>query len=225
MLVDAVATVRDEQPVDETLQQLKEKGQRRWERDDVMWFELVLSHATLGGSWGAHIVVNDAGEIDEQRYGSVAFRTLDQIEKDQRERYLEARLTGNVRLVPTKADRIERNFERIKEQYDDPLGAKEAFTEADGVEAKMKFLQQFTGIGEKYARNIPMDLYLEDSRQFIAVDSRVKGLLKETGYPVDERSYEDIEAHLQSVAANLAMEPWELDRTLYNFTDEVSATL
>jgi hypothetical protein len=223
-LVEALQKVLSEHPVEETLSELKEKGQRRWERSDVIWFEIVLSLSTLRGSYGSQLVMTN-GQIDEHRYGSVAFRTLEQVDPDHRNKYLEARLYGNVPMHPTKAEALERNFELIKENYDDPEGAKEEFEQKSGVEEKINFLKQFELIGDKYARNIPMDLYLEESRDFIAIDSRIKNLLKDLGYPLDKRQYEANEQFLRTVAGELGIEPWELDRTLYNFRDEIEAIL
>jgi hypothetical protein len=220
-LVEAVQTVLTEEPVDETLRELKQKGQRRWERDDVIWFEIILSHATLRGSYGSQIATDDDGTVDEQKYGTVAFQTLQQIDPDHRNEYLEARLYGNVAMHPTKAEAIERNFELIRDEYGTPLDAKEAFERRETTEEKMAFLKQFHWIGEKYARNIPMDLYLEPFRDRIAVDSRIKGILEAIDYPLEDREYEDHETFLQSTAADLGLEPWELDRTLYNFEDAV----
>jgi hypothetical protein len=224
-LTDAIDEVLTEHPVEEKLQALKEKGERWWDRDDIIWFEIVLSLSTLRGSYGSQIVVDDDGQIDEHRYGSVAFRTLDQVDPDYRDSYLESRLYGNVAMHPTKAEAIVNNFERIKDSYGDPRGAKEAFKQKNGVQAKMEFLKQFDWIGEKYARNIPMDLYLEEFREFIAIDSRIEGILQESGYPFEDRDYDDHEQFLQAIAAELSLEPWELDRTLYNFEDEIHSAL
>ncbi|WP_121823231.1 hypothetical protein [Halostella salina] len=128
-------------------------------------------------------------------------------------------------MHPTKAEAMVSNFELIKESYGDPKGVKEAFKQRDGVEAKMEFLKQFDWIGDKYARNIPMDLYLEDFREFIAIDSRIEGILRESGYPFEKRDYDNHEQFLQAIAAELGLEPWELDRTLYNFDDEIHTVL
>jgi len=224
-LTDATDEVLTKYPVEEKLQALKQKGKRRWERDDIIWFEIVLSLSTLQGSYGSQIIVDDDGQIDEQQYGSVAFRTLDQIDSDHRYTYLESRLYGNVAMHPTKAEAMVSNFERIKDSYGDPQGAKEAFKQKDGVQEKIEFLKQFDWIGKKYARNIPMDLYLEGFRGFIAIDSRIEGILRESGYPFEKHDYYNHEQLLRATAAELSLEPWELDRTLYNFEDKILAAL
>jgi len=225
LLISAVQEVKKKENIEKKLDELKQKGQKWWKRDDIIWFEIVLSLATLRGSYGSQIVVDDDGEIDEHRYGSVSFRTLQQVDPDHRTTYLESRLYGNVAMHPTKAEALVTNFEMIEEQYGNPRSAKEAFKRADGPEAKIEFLKNFHWIGDKYARNIPMDLYHEDFRQFIAIDTRIDGILEEIGYRPEGRDYDAKEQFLQSVAAELDMEPWELDRTLYHFKAEILAQL
>jgi thermostable 8-oxoguanine DNA glycosylase len=124
-----------------------------------------------------------------------------------------------------KAKALVKNFDLIKQLYDDPIGAKDAFQNKDGVKEKVDFLQQFSQIGPKYARNIGMDLYLPDFRDFIAVDSRIKGILAEAGFQHENKTYEEQEEFLRLVARQLALEAWELDRILYHFETEVSAQL
>ncbi|WP_205596866.1 hypothetical protein [Halostella salina] len=60
-LTNAVDEVLTEYPVKDKLQELKEKGRRWWKRDDIIWFEIVLSLSTLRGSYGSQIVVDDDG--------------------------------------------------------------------------------------------------------------------------------------------------------------------
>lgn len=47
-LGDAVQTVREQEDVEATLNDLRKTGQEWWKRDDVLWFEIVLSLATHG---------------------------------------------------------------------------------------------------------------------------------------------------------------------------------
>ena len=224
-LTEAVQTVSEDQPVEEQLEKLKQKGKERGKRDDVIWFEIVVSLCTLGGSWGAETVIDDRGQIDEHKYGSLAFETLQEIDQDLLYQYLESRLSGNVRMHPTKAEAIEENFEIIRDKYDGPLNAKQVVQQKDTPEEIMEFFTQFHWIGDKYARNIPMDLYLEEFHDYIAVDSRIKGILETVDYPVEEREYAEIEDFLRKVASELDMKAWELDRILYNFEESINSTI
>ncbi len=223
-LTDAVRTVFKNKPVEEQLEKLKQKGKRRRKRDDVIWFEIVVSLCTLGGSWGAETVVEE-GRINEHKYGSLAFETLQQVDQDLLSQYLESRLSGNVRMHPTKAEAIEENFNIIKEKYGSPTNAKRVFQQKQTPEEIMEFFKQFHWIGDKYARNIPMDLYLDEFHDYIAVDSRIKGILETADYPVEEREYTEIEGFLRKVASELGITAWELDRTLYNFEDSISSRM
>jgi len=84
----------------------------------------------------------------------------------------------------------------------------------------MKFLKTFTGIGDKYARNMMMDVYHEEFRDSIAIDSRIKGLSKAWGLV---RAYDEHERFYLGVARAAGLNGWELDRLLYNFHDEFVA--
>lgn len=224
-LIEAVQAVLEDEPVEKRLEELKETGRRRRKRDDIIWFEIVVSLCTLGGSWGAETIVDDEGVIDEHKYGSLTFETLQEIDQDFRGQYLESRLHGNVRMVPTKLEAIEENFEIIQEKYGSPLDAKQVVWQKDSSEEIIEFFKQFHWIGDKYARNIPMDLYLEQFHNYIAVDSRIKGILETVDYPVEEQEYTEIESFLREVASELDITAWELDRTLYNFEDSIKSRI
>ena len=47
--------------------------------------------------------------------------------------------------------------------------------------AKIQFLKTFKGIGQKYARNMMMDVYDKDFRDSIAIDARIDGILDKLG--------------------------------------------
>jgi hypothetical protein len=68
----------------------------------------------------------------------------------------------------------------------------------------------FMGSGDKYARNIWMDVYDEDFRNAIAVDERIKAVTRALGFAF--KRYRDHEAFYCSVATEAGLEPWELDR-------------
>jgi hypothetical protein len=91
-----------------------------------------------------------------------------------------------------------------------------------GREGKMGFLRKFRGVGPKYARNIMMDGYHPEFRESIAIDSRIKRILKEVGHSLGgDRRYGDAEGFLLAVAHDVGIEGWDLDRLLYLHTDDV----
>jgi len=224
-LVTAVETVRDEQPVDEKLTELRERGQQRWERDDVLWFEIVLSLATQGNSRGAQLVVDEEGAINEERYQRVSFETLKQLDPEERPNTVEEAVRAAKVSRPNQTtDAIIRNFETVDAEYGSPGALKSAFQDTPTAEGKLDFLKSFHRIGKKYSRNICMDLYLEEFRDRIAIDRRIEGILDTAEIPTD-RTYEEQEEFLRSVADELDMKPWALDRTLYNFNEEIQSRL
>lgn len=97
--------------------------------------------------------------------------------------------------------------------------AQEEFESKDGKEAKMKFLKQFKGIGDKYARNIGMDLLHPDFRDTIALGTRIGNITDKLD--IEFELYEEEEEFYVLVADRLGITPWELDRLLHRYTDEV----
>jgi len=79
-------------------------------------------------------------------------------------------------------------------------------------------LDAFPGIGPKYARNIMMDVYHEDFRDSIAVDSRLKKISKTLNLKFD--TYQEEEQFFLGAAHEASLEGWELDRLIYNHLEE-----
>jgi hypothetical protein len=216
-LADAVRTVLDETDADKRIEELKRTAQQRRERPDMLWFELILSMATLQGSSGSTLATED------EYYSQVQYQTLLAMDEDERIDHLEdVLLDAGVNMHLRKADFINAQVQRI-----DSLGgldsAQQEFEARDGKEAKMDFLREFKGIGDKYARNIGMDIFHPDFQDTIALDARIKGVSDELGIEFD--SYERHEQFYTSVAERLGITAWELDRILYRYTDEVTANI
>ena len=98
------------------------------------------------------------------------------------------------------------------------LQAKHLLLAQEGTKAKIKYLKSFPGIGEKYARNMMMDVYHPDFRDSIAVDGRIKSILDELG--VNLRTYIEQETFLLEVAHLADLNGWELDRLMYGYLNE-----
>ncbi len=194
------------------LEQLKAK-QKDCARPDFLWHYLLQSFATMGGSTGwAGLIGNKAN------YDKVTFNVLRELRPAARERrVLTVCREAKVRWPERKTEYILSAFEKIRD-LGGPRSASKALFAADGREAKMKFLKSFTGIGDKYARNMMMDVYHEDYRSSIAIDSRIKGLSAAWGLTF--ASYDEHERFYLSVATNAGLNGWEMDRLLYNFHDQ-----
>lgn len=88
-----------------------------------------------------------------------------------------------------------------------------------GRDAKIEFLKTFTGMGDKYARNILMDAYHREFRDSIAYDERLKKIAK--ALELDFNTYGDAEQFFLDAARKAGLNGWELDRLLYHATDQV----
>lgn len=212
-LAQAVERVLEGTDADERIEKIKNKAKQRRERADTLWFELILSMSTWQGSGGSDLAT------EEEYYSQVTYDNLLQMDEDERIQHLEEiLLEAGVNMHQKKSQYISSHVERI-ESMGGLEAAQEEFESKNGKEAKMEFLKQFKGIGDKYARNIGMDLFHSDFRDTIALDTRIGNVTDELD--IEFESYEEEEKFYVSVADRLGITPWELDRLLYRYTDEV----
>lgn len=188
---------------------------RRKELDhpDFIWHELLLSFATMGNSRGAEGLIHN-----RDNYKRVTFEALKRRRTNvSRHRELRAVLrVAKVRMPDKKADWLTENYHRVA-AMGGPAKAKETLLSTEGREGKIKFWRGFKGIGKKYARNIMMDVFHPDFRNYIAVDERIKKITRALGLTF--RTYESEEQFYLDVAEKAGLKGWELDRMLYNFRD------
>ena len=201
-------TAEMQQKLDES----RKRGRSFRQRPDLVWFLLLKSMATMGSSRGY------AGLIQDKKVlGSVSYQALAQLDESNRlGRLSQAMRKAKVRMPDRKAKWLADNFIKIEE-----MGGVEAVTRRALAlrcrEEKLAFMKQFRGIGEKYGRNVWMDLYDPEFRSSIAVDERIKKMTTELGYSF--KSYGEHEAFYKELAEEAQLEPWALDRLIYNFTD------
>lgn len=189
-------------------------GYKKLKNHDFLWHHLLQSFATMGSSARA------AGLLkNEENYNKVTFETLEAIPRKMREKQVRDTChAAKIRMPNVKANFILGCFDMVK-KLGGPLAARKALLSLPGREAKISFLMSFPGIGKKYSRNIMMDVYHEDFRDSIAVDARITKISKAYGLPFS--SYEEQEEFYLSVAKAAKLEGWEVDRILYNFSDEL----
>jgi hypothetical protein len=200
------------EPMKQRLSDLKKHATQLRQRSDLLWFELVQAAATLGNSRGWENLRDDAETL-----ASISYSTLRPLTHEEREaRVLAAFRKAKVRMQTLKAPQLAANFLRIEE-----LGGVEQATQTmlslrTRLE-KFAFIKSFEGVGEKYARDIWMDVYDHSFRDAVAIDARVKSVSDAIGFV--GTGYESYESFFVSIANDANLEPWELDRLLYNFRD------
>ena len=200
------------------LRLLKADGEELRKRPDLVWYLLLQSAATQGNSRGSLGLIGD-----EATFKSVAYSVLAPLTKELREaRILAALRKAKVRMQTLKAPQLTANLARIE-----GMGGVEQATEKmlslPTREEKFRFMRSFEGIGEKYGRNVWMDIYDPSFRDTVAVDERLKKIARALGFA--ERGYPKSEAFYCRIARDAGLEPWELDRLLYNFTDHFLAAV
>jgi thermostable 8-oxoguanine DNA glycosylase len=192
----------------------KKMGLALQERSDFLWYELLVSYSTWGGSRGSEGLIED-----EKRYQQVSYEELKKIDakEDRINRLRQIMKDAKVRWFNKKAPMLAQCFEKIEAMGGLTVANTTLLNKKSAAEM-MKFLKSFPGIGSKYASNIMMDCYHPLFRDRIALDSRVRSVSKELG--LDFKNYSDHENFYLSVAKEAGIEGWELDRLIYGHTDD-----
>jgi thermostable 8-oxoguanine DNA glycosylase len=156
---------------------------------------------------------------NEANYSKVVFSALQKVSPRWRREHI-ARVfrDAGVRYAERKAGWLAENMKVVKE-----LGGldsvKEKLEGAYRMSGKIALLMTFKGISKKYARNIMMDVFHPEFQDCIAVDARIKSITKALGLKFS--TYEEEERFYIDSAKAARLQPWELDRVLYNFTRDV----
>lgn len=192
------------------LNSLKEEGNKLKLREDLLWYLLLRSMSTMGNSIGFEGLINNINNFQQ-----VSFESLLVLNNSQRlDRIKKVLKIANVYDFDKKSIWLNKNFQLIK----DLGGLKESNSKAlslNSRESKINFMLQFSGIGDKYARNIWMDLYDKDFYDSIAVDYRIKKITDILGYSFD--NYQSHEKFYLEIAKESGLTGWDLDRLLYNY--------
>lgn len=182
-------------------------------RPDFLWHYLLQSFATMGRVSGWDGLIGD-----KKNYNQLKYEYLGRLTPETRAQHVRRMCAkAKLRMPNRKTKYILRCFEQISE-LGGPKSAKQKLLSHKGKAAKINFLKQFYGIGDKYARNIMMDVYHEEFRDSIAVDARIKSFSASIGLTFDE--YDQYEAFYKDVAKRAGINAWELDRIIFNFRNE-----
>lgn len=212
-LVNAVIPVYHEHR--EEIEQ-KKREQAHWDSTDFIWEALLASAATMGSARGYELI-RDPNLHDPVRYAALRALSSD----EQRQTVLgDCLAKAHVRFAEQKTERLMANFRRI-ESDGGPEAIKRELNSRSGSAGKIEFLRTFKGIGEKYARNMMMDVYHEDFRDSIAVDARLKKVMSAVGLTFSAKDYDEAESFFLEAAHEAGLSGWELDRLLFFHLDEV----
>ena len=197
----------------ETLNKWKEYGLRDMKRPDLIWHLLLQSFSTMGNSRGwAGLILN------QDNYRRVTFDALSGLSENERLLMLTTVLhDAKVRMPNLKAKQLNENHKMVLAMGGLERAKEKAFAQV-GTKAKIAFMKRFHGIGDKYARNVWMDIYHPDFYESIAIDDRIKQITVAMGYRFD--SYGEHEQFFLGIASEAKIQGWELDRLLYNFKDD-----
>ena len=180
------------------------------QRPDFLWHYLLQSFATMGGASGRDGLIGN-----KDNYRQVTYAAISDMPAAARLEHVSAACAkAKIRYAQRKAKYIIGCHKKIQ-ALGGPEAAKGQLLQQPGRDAKITFLKSFPGIGEKYARNIMMDVYHDDFRDSIAIDSRIQAI--SARWELQFTSYLDHEEFYLSVARQAGLNGWELDRLMFAF--------
>ncbi|MDX2077510.1 MAG: hypothetical protein SFZ02_13860 [bacterium] len=217
-LSNAINRMLEFPEVQQVLEAKKQEAIRLRAYNDFIWRALLNSFSTLGDSTGYDRLITN-----QDNYNRVKYEALKPLIEEERYEVLRQTLCdASIRFYLRKSRWLTNNYNLIKEQGGCEV-VKEKLLSQDGRDNKIDFLKQFHGIGNKYSRNIMMDIYHPEFHQSIAIDSRLEDVLKELGLP--EKNYEIGEQFFLDIAKECHVDGWTIDRILYNFKGNVLTIL
>ena len=198
------------------LSQAAEEARRLRDQADWFWNVLVTSFCTMGGSanW----------DRKREKYGAAlhwpAVAALSAHERDELFRDL-----PNPRRRHMAEPGLKEAFLRI-EQAGGPAAIANHYDELTTARERIRFLQSFRGIGAKYSRNIPMDVFDPLVRNNVALDARIHGILDRIEDAPPRQAYKQREDYLRDVRVEAGLpDMWFLDRLLYRHSKEIAEQL
>lgn len=199
------------------LEILKSTGIEQRNRDDFIWFALLQSFSTMGNSRGCKGLIQTKSNYENVDYQFV----IDNIIKSNRVEHFDNVLRkAKVRMPSKKAKWLASNLIKI-ENAGGVLEMKKLAFSQQGRKNKIKFMKMFDGIGDKYGRNMWMDVYDIDFHNSIAIDNRIKKISKFIGIAFSNSKYEEHEEFYLKLARDVQLQGWELDRIMYEFNDTI----
>jgi len=199
--------------MNEKLAEMK-RCRERIQDPQFVWTFLLQSAATLGGNRGAEYLFANPDHLK-----ALAFDKLAEFEDAAK---LEDHLLSvfnkcKFRYAERKAEQMTKNVALIKKMGGITAVCQSAL-KLKGKRAKIKFIQQFQGVGDKYGRNFWMDVYDPDFYDAIALDDRMSKVSEALKIDEDE-PYALREKFYLKIAKEAGVQGWELDRLLFNFND------
>jgi hypothetical protein len=212
-LVRAVKTVWKRSEVKDKIAALKRK-QADFEREDFVWRAILSGFSTMGNSRGYEGLMQN-----EANYSKVAYPALQKVSPRWRKEHIaKVFRSAGIRYAERKAGWLNENV-NVMRKLGGLDSAKRELEGAYKMSGKIALLTTFKGISKKYARNMMMDVYHPEFQNCIAVDARIKKVSKALGLRFS--TFEEEEQFYIASAKAARLQPWELDRVIYNFTNDV----
>jgi hypothetical protein len=197
----------------EYLESERIEAKRRIKDEDWPWNGFIISFSTLGGSknWEQKI---------RPRSAEFTWSAIENLSNTERAKLFFS--LPNPRFRKRVAEFLAQCWHEF-ENAGGPSQIKRKYFKLETAHDRIQYLKSFPGIGEKYARNIAMDVCDPLVSEHFALDHRLKSLVKSA--VKRNLEYSEAESFLKIVADRLCVDCWTLDRVLYRNYEPISREL
>lgn len=217
-LIQVITRLYDDEQA--KLLQLKEQGEALRARPDWLWHEILVSFSTWGNSRGWHGLIGN-----QENYQQITYEALEQLSNEERkQRLIDVCRAAKIRRPDYKALYLDQNFMKIRAKGG-VVALGQVIMACVSATEVTKHLKSFMGIGDKYARNIMMDLADPRFSNKIAIDHRIKKVLNTMNVQGNYHSQEEFFLSLVTEINKEGLNGWALDRLMYWYTDEILKAL
>ena len=180
------------------------------------WDQFLESMCTLGG-------VKNWGDKKEQYLHKLDWIYLSGLPSSKRKKIFQD--LPNPRWRKRVSLYLESTFEQTQ-AMGGPIYIARIYDRLKTPKDKINFLKGFKGIGDKYARNIPMDIADSTFVSHIALDHRINELAKLISDYPSRAQYEKREQYFINLIKPLQIpNAWYLDRLLFSYYQDIKRTL
>jgi hypothetical protein len=211
---------QDRQWLEDELQ----KCQRlRHERDDWAWYVFVQSYATNGGvhTWDSFL---DQGGADLIHWSALFEGQPNDIDSAAGRLEAMSHQFINPRRASKTRPALLSTFRRFH-MVGGPDRIARTWMDMRTSETLLGWLRTFAMIGESYSRNMCMDIAHPLVMSHFPLDYRVNTICDRIYEAPPSTPYAPREAWLRTLAVELGVSCWHLDRLLFNRHDELEAAL
>ena len=204
------------------------------EHSEWIWRALVTSMATMGNSRGLDVVKNNGFFANSEQDGTLplpeneySYECL--VKQEDKQIYdVLMKVFNKIKFGRLKSEWLVKDI-RIIQKHGGPSAISCKINGMKSAQERIDFMIGFHGIGQKYSRNIYMDVADDVVSNVAAIDIRLFTILKHVDgsltYPINKIIYNRAQGMVHELAKETKLDMWTVDRIMYNYYSDICSGL